>query len=226
MQEIRLVVLDLGGTTVQDSGQVPAAFGQALQAAGIEVTAKELRAVRGAAKREAIRELIESRSGQDDPGAAILIERTYNVFQQTLRQRFEAGVSFVPGALEAISFLRSRDICVVLNTGFDQPITDTIVRSLAWSGPEPDDIVCGDDVAQGRPAPFMIFRAMERTGVTSVHQVMTVGDTVLDLLAGHNAGIRFNVGVLSGAHGASQLERAPHTHILPSVADLPALWTG
>ena len=64
---------------------------------------------------------------------------------------------------------------------------------------------------------------MENTGVTSVHEVMCVGDTVLDLEAGRNAGVRYAVGVLSGAHGKAQLEKAPHTHLISSVADLPAL---
>jgi len=61
--------------------------------------------------------------------------------------------------------------------------------------------------------------------VASVQQVANVGDTVLDLQAGQNAGVRSNIGVLSGAHSREQLERepAPH-HLLLSVAELPALW--
>jgi hypothetical protein len=31
------------------------------------------------------------------------------------------------------------------------------------------------------------------------------------------------MGTLSGAHGRSKMEREPHTHLLQSVADLPAL---
>jgi len=65
-----------------------------------------------------------------------------------------------------------------------------------------DAAVCGDDVAQGRPAPYLIFRAMESASARNVHRVANVGDTALDLLAGHNAGVRWNVGVgvLPGAH--------------------------
>jgi len=79
-------------------------------------------------------------------------------------------------------------------------------------------------VAQGRPAPYLIFRAMEKSGVTILHQVTNVGDTVLDLQAGQNAGVLYNIGVLSGVHAREQLEREPHTHLLSSVATLPALW--
>ena len=85
-----------------------------------------------------------------------------------------------------------------------------------------DAVVCGDDVAEGRPAPYMIFRAMELTRTASVHHVANVGDTTLDLLAGHHAGVRWNIGVLSGAHDAARLAGAPHTHLAASVAVLPA----
>ena len=45
---------------------------------------------------------------------------------------------------------------------------------------------------------------------------------VLDMQAGHNAGARHVVGVLSGAHKKDQLEKEPHTHLIASVADLPS----
>jgi phosphoglycolate phosphatase-like HAD superfamily hydrolase len=52
---------------------------------------------------------------------------------------------------------------------------------------------------------------------------MVVGDTPLDLQAGTNAGVRGVVGVLSGASKEERLRPEPHTDILASVADLPAL---
>jgi phosphoglycolate phosphatase-like HAD superfamily hydrolase len=64
---------------------------------------------------------------------------------------------------------------------------------------------------------------MERTGIADAASVMTVGDTVLDLRAGRNAGAGWVVGVLSGAHGRTQLEREPHDHLIGSVAELPGL---
>jgi phosphoglycolate phosphatase-like HAD superfamily hydrolase len=81
-------------------------------------------------------------------------------------------------------------------------------------------VVCGDDVKQGRPAPYLIFHAMEATRTRDVHVVANVGDTVLDLEAAHNAGVRWNIGVLSGAHDRQRLEAAPHTDLVPSITAL------
>jgi phosphoglycolate phosphatase-like HAD superfamily hydrolase len=49
------------------------------------------------------------------------------------------------------------------------------------------------------------------------------GDTANDLLAGTRAGASVVAGVLTGAHGRSELAAAPHTHLLDSIADLPPL---
>jgi phosphoglycolate phosphatase-like HAD superfamily hydrolase len=72
----------------------------------------------------------------------------------------------------------------------------------------------------------MIFHAMESLSVTDVRRVAVVGDTVLDLQAGWNAGVRWNIGVWSGAHSRQQLEQAPRTHLLPGVGALPEIWRG
>ena len=49
------MIFDMAGTTVEDRGQVPAAFAATLAANGITVTADEITRVRGASKRQAIR---------------------------------------------------------------------------------------------------------------------------------------------------------------------------
>ena len=75
----------------------------------------------------------------------------------------------------------------------------------------------------GRPSPFMIFYAMEKLGIQSEQEVVKVGDTPSDLLSGYNAGVRGNIGVLSGANSKKILSQYKHTHIIPSVRDLPSL---
>ncbi len=80
----------------------------------------------------------------------------------------------------------------------------------------------GIAISEAEP-PDLIFMAMERTGVADARSVMAVGDTVLDLRAGRNAGAGWVVGVLSGAHGRAQLEAEPHDALIGSVAELPAL---
>ena len=225
MQEIKLVIFDIAGTVIEDAGQVPEAFTTALGNHGIEITSDSIREMRGASKREVIKRFVERESGIHNAEVDARAEEIYNSFRSTLASLYEKnGVREIAGATEVFHWLQKRGVRVALNTGFDRTITDLLLNSMHWNGDLIDSIVCGDDVPQGRPAPDLIFKAMERSEVASVHHVVNVGDTVLDLQAGQNAGVRHNIGVLSGAHTKEQLEREPHTHLLSSVAELPALW--
>ncbi|MDH4148954.1 MAG: phosphonatase-like hydrolase [Betaproteobacteria bacterium] len=216
--QIDLVVCDMAGTTVRDAGQVPQAFMSALAAHGIAVTPQAINSLRGASKRLAILNLIPEGSER-----AARSKQVYATFVQHLAQAFHGTVEPVPRARETIDTLRSRGLRIALNTGFDRETTDLLLDALRWREGVVDAVVCGDEVAQGRPAPYMIFRCMEATGVTDVRRVANAGDTVLDLQAGYHAGVALNIGVLSGAHGRDQMQPHPHTHLLDSVADLPEL---
>jgi phosphonatase-like hydrolase len=214
-----LVVFDLAGTTVEDDGQVPAAFAEALLDEGIEVSPDQVRHVRGSSKREALTRFI--------PDAARRVDRVDAVharFRAGLARRYSSSVRAIPGALTAFATLREKDVRIALTTGFDRDTTTLLLDALGWTRDVADAVVCGDDVSAGRPAPYLIYHAMELTGIFQVRSVATVGDTALDLEAGFNAGVRWNVGVLSGAHDRETLAATPHTHLIASVAALESVW--
>lgn len=76
---------------------------------------------------------------------------------------------------------------------------------------------------RGRPAPFMIFHAMIQLDIQSVSEVIKVGDTPADMLEGVNAGCRGIVGVMSGPLPVEAWGCYRHTHVIPSVKELPRL---
>lgn len=209
-----LVIFDMAGTTVEDRGQVPAAFAAALSAAGITLTADELTRVRGASKRRAIRQLLPAAERHR-------ADEIYAAFRQDLARRYQAdGVRSIAGAEDIFRRLRGKGAKVALTTGFDRAIAVLILSALGWTRTTVDALVCSDDVDRGRPAPDIILVAMKLTGVSEPSQVASIGDTALDLEAAARAGVKWNIGVLSGAHSRETLERAPHTHIINSIADL------
>lgn len=222
---VDLVAFDIGGTTVRDDGVVPRAFRLALQPLGIVPTEEDVRAVRGAAKRAAIRALLERALGA--AAAAAGVDGVYQRFNELLHEAYNTGpVEPVSGAAELFAWLRERGVRVALTSGFDRATRDIILRRLGWDGGVVDAVVSADEVAAGRPAPYMLFRAMELTGALAVGRLAVVGDTALDLAAGTNAGARFVVGVLGGAHDLATLGRAPHTHIIPALVELTRVLCG
>lgn len=210
-----LVIFDMAGTTVEDNGQVPAAFAATLAANGVTITADEITRVRGASKRQALRNLLP-------PGDTGQADRIYLEFRTNLANAYrKSGARCVTGADAVVRDLRARGVKVALTTGFDRDIATLLLSTIGWTRHTIDAIVCGDDVPNGRPAPDLILLAMKLTGVSDPAEVANVGDTALDLESAARAGVRWNVGVLSGAHTREALARAPHTHIVQSVAELP-----
>ena len=53
--------------------------------------------------------------------------------------------------------------------------------------------------------------------------VLNVGDTPLDIQAGTRSGVLGVIGVLTGVHKEARLSQESPSHLIPSVADLPAL---
>jgi phosphonatase-like hydrolase len=218
-----LVACDLAGTTIHDRGEVPAAFAEALREAAVPFDPAEITTWRGASKREVIARLL----GRGGASAATVAERlpgVYGRFHALLAERLaRAAPVSLPGVRTAFERLRAAGMRIALTTGFDRVLVEQLLAAVDWA-PLLDAWVSGDDVAQGRPAPDMILEAMRRCGVTDARRVAVVGDTRLDLEAGSNAGAGWRIGVLTGAHDRATLQGAPHTHLIESVADLPALW--
>lgn len=218
-----IVVCDIAGTTVYDRGEVPAAFADALSEAAVPFDPLEVAAWRGASKRQTLARLLAREGGAADAAGARL-ERVYGRFRTLLEERLaRARPLSLPGVGAALERLRERGIRVALTTGFDRALVDGILGVVEWAHLL-DACICSDEVARGRPAPYMIFRAMELCGVDDVRRVAVVGDTRLDLEAAWNAGAEWRIGVLTGAHDRRTLEAAPSTHVLRAVTDVPGLW--
>jgi phosphonatase-like hydrolase len=216
-----LVVLDIAGTTVDEGQHVYRVLGETAKAHGASPSEADIARWHGSAKHEALHALLTSRDGT--PPSNEELQTVVADFRNRLTAAYaQHPPQPLPGVPEALAALRAAGIRIALNTGFDRDIVESLLNALGWEGNSVvDAVVCGSDVRAGRPAPFMIFRAMEQLGVTDVARVLVVGDTPRDLQAGTNSGAGLVVGVLTGASDADELGAHRHTHLLPSVADLP-----
>jgi len=219
---IKLAIFDMAGTTVYDDDFVTKALCKALATQQYMVPLSAANEVMGIAKPVAIKMLLERFYPEAAPTADI--DTLHDTFLQIMIDfyRNEPGICEIEGATDTFKALQSQGIKVGLDTGFSRDITDIIIERLGWQDLL-DVSVSSDEVAQGRPYPDMIWKAMELTGISEVQQVAKVGDTPVDLEEGHRAGCALVVGVLSGANGKEVLEQYPHTHIVDSVSDITGL---
>jgi phosphoglycolate phosphatase len=220
---IDLVALDMAGTTIDDHGSVYVALRRSVEETGATVDPVDLQTWMGTDKTEAIGALM--RLGGGDPTPAT-VAAAFTRFHAILAELYRAEPPVaLPGVEDALRTLRDRGVRIALTTGFDDDVALPILAALGWDVGDDgllDAVVTTSDVPAGRPAPYLIHRAMERTGVTDVRRVLAAGDTAVDVQAARNAGV-IAVGVLSGALGRAELEAQPHDAILDSVADIPDL---
>jgi phosphonatase-like hydrolase len=224
---IELVVFDMAGTTVYDGDAVNASFRATLATWGIEADPAFVNTVMGLPKPEAIRFLLErhgeQRSGIPTPEQ---IDAIHEDFTKRMCDYYatDPAVREIPGAAAVFATLRRAGIKVALNTGFFRPIADVLLARLGWRSPDVIDAdVTSDAVRRGRPHPDMIQHLMARLGIQDARRVAKVGDTKVDLEEGTNAGCALVIGVTTGSFTREQLEACPHTHILESVVEVPAL---
>ena len=176
---LKLVVLDIGGTLIRDSGEVPAAMLGAFARKGITITPQEFSGWRGAAKRGMVQHFVEQRGPQT--GRPALIEAIYSDFTTTASKAY-AHVQPIAGAENVLKELQAMNLLLATTTGFDRGLTTQVLSHLGWQHYFATSVT-SDDVVDGRPAPYMIFRAMEAAHVNDVRAVLAIGDTVLDLQA-------------------------------------------
>lgn len=224
---IDLVVFDLMGTVVRDMGAMENALKQVLTHYSIPFTDADHRAMRGAGKQAAFQAIIERTIGASRGAvwAQGKAEEMYVTFKEMLKEGYAKGsVEEVTGAEASMRWLCENGVKVAATSAVDTDLTEPMLEKLGWAVGVFDCKVATQEVPAGRPAPYMIFTAMMRTGVASVRRVAAVGDTPVDLQAGTNAGAGWVIGVLSGASKLETLGTTAHTHLLNSVADLPKLF--
>ncbi|MCX5246256.1 phosphonatase-like hydrolase [Streptomyces sp. NBC_00201] len=216
--DIRLVVLDMAGTTVADGGLVEQAFAAAARHldADPDSMLDHVRATMGESKISVFRHLF---------GDERLARRANAAFEEAYADLVDGGrIAALPGAREAIEELTEQGRTVVLTTGFARTTQDAILAALGWQDLVPLTLCPADAGGRGRPYPDMVLTAFLRTAAADgVRQIAVVGDTSYDMLSGVRAGAGVVAGVRTGAHDADTLRVAGATHVLDSVGRLPGL---
>lgn len=222
MSKIQLCVFDMAGTTVEDVNFVADALVKAFNCHGFSLTVEHANRKMGIPKPIAIRELLSEKYDLKTDETSLLVEAIHKYFEEAMCE-FYARDNCVRAVMDAeatFSILHEAGIKVFLDTGFNRPIADIIIRKLGWiERGLIDGIVTSDEVKKGRPAPDLIFKAMNLSGISDSASVAKIGDTVSDLEEGTSANCGLVIGITTGAQSEQLLSRAPHTHLCASLSE-------
>lgn len=224
MSNIKLCVFDMAGTTVDEDNVVYKTVRDAIAVCGYDLSlAQVLAHGAGKEKYQAIYDTLSAETDCDN--VADVAQKAFEHFKPALTTAYAAlDVKPIDGVENVIKQLKSAGIHVVLNTGYNRQIATGLLAKLDWQiGRDIDGLITADDVTNGRPAPDMIIAAMSIVGQVDSDNVLKAGDSAIDIEEGKNAECGMTIGVLSGAQTREQLLIANPTHVLASLADLPAV---
>lgn len=207
MSKIEAVIFDWAGTTVDYGCFAPVkAFMEVFEEYGITPTIDETRKPMGMLKwdhiktmmsMERISKLWAKKYGREFNDGDI--DEMHDKFLGKLLGILHNYGNPKPYVLEAVQLLRENNIKVGSTTGYTDEMMDIVVKAAKENGYDPDFWISPTSTNNiGRPYPFMIFRNLEFLKVSSVTNVIKVGDTVSDILEGKNSGV-WTVGVLEGS---------------------------
>ncbi len=198
---VNAVILDWAGTTIDFGSLAPTqVFLEIFRQRGVDITAEEARGPMGRAKHEHIELILNlprvSQRWTNIHGAAPTrddVMAMYADFLPLQKKILAAGSDVIPDVPEAIRALRGQGIRIGSSTGYTRELMDIVVPIAAAQNYKPDLVVCADEVAAGRPEPWLNLRNAELLNV-SVDSVLVVDDTLVGIEAGRNSGMK-TVGV-------------------------------
>ncbi len=144
---------------------------------------------------------------------------TYVEFQRTVHDEM---VRAFPGAVDTIHELRQRGVRVGVVTSKGSEMTGWTLGRCGLAE-YVDVLVTADDVREGKPHPEPVFKALTDLDLTDrAAEVLFVGDSPHDLVAGREAGVR-TAAVLWGLFSRAVLAEARPHHWLEEFGELRAL---
>ena len=129
----------------------------------------------------------------------------------TLGAPFKEGEIIALGDVKGtFRLLKEAGIKIAVATGDNRQPTDETLTALEIEA-YVDAVRCGDDPLPEKPDPAVLMGIAQELGIET-SQMLMVGDTINDMLAGHNAGVAGCIGITGSTGSAGQL--ANHADVL------------
>ncbi|WP_369813921.1 phosphonatase-like hydrolase [Tenacibaculum sp. MAR_2010_89] len=219
LKEIKMVVFDMAGTTVNEQNVVYKTLHKAIMEHGVEINLDlVLKIGAGKEKHQAIKDILKHIKSNKINESLVI----FNRFKVLLNEAYEnLNVIPIEGVEDVLLKIRNKKIKVVLNTGYSREIATFLLQKLKWEeNKQYDLLLTATDVERGRPHPDMIYKAMKIFNIENSKLVLKAGDSAIDIEEGKNANCGITVGVLSGAQTKEQLESMNPDFIVNSLVDI------
>jgi len=194
---VKALILDWAGTAVDYGSFAPTAvFLRLFESQGVKISADDARSGMGLMKRDHLKTIlnrpsvaiaweVEHRKPVSDEDIEILFSHFIPMQIAVLQDYADP----IPGLVDVLKELRESKIKIGSTTGYTRIMMDILAPVAESKGFAPDNIVCPDEVPAGRPYPWMCYQNAIKMDIYPMQAMVKVGDTIIDMEEGTNAGM-------------------------------------
>ena len=194
---VKAVILDWAGTAVDYGSFAPTAvFLRLFENQNVRITPEDARSGMGLMKKDHLRTILARpsvaqawKSVYGKPPSNEDLESLFDLFLPMQLSVLKEYAQPIHGLLEVVEELRSQGVKIGSTTGYTRAMMNVLAPEARKNGYEPDCIVCPEEVAAGRPYPWMCYQNAIQLGVYPMQALIKVGDTLPDIEEGLNAGM-------------------------------------
>jgi HAD superfamily hydrolase (TIGR01509 family) len=195
MTLVKAVFLDIDGTLMDTNYLHIEAWAQAFEEVGARPPRSRIHHEVGKGSDKLIPEFVED-------GKAERVSELHSEYYAKLQERGHP----LPGAKELVTSLVERGYEVWLATSAEPEELEHHMQELGAEG-KISGVVSSDEAEESKPAPDIFGLALERAGVAPEDAVV-VGDSIWDIEAAKEAGVRVAAVMTGGAFSRAELEEA------------------
>jgi phosphonoacetaldehyde hydrolase len=190
-------MLDWAGTTVDHGSRAPVlALKMLFEQRGVELTDDQARRDMGLLKRDHIRAILALSEIQDqwrrvtgNPPAPTDVDSLFREFGPLQLECIAQHSQLIEGVADTVRRWQQRGLRIGTTTGYTRGMLNPVMQQANEAGYTRDASVCPDEVAAGRPEPWMLMRNQQLLDVYPPAACVKIGDTLSDIEEGLNAGM-------------------------------------
>jgi phosphonoacetaldehyde hydrolase len=190
-------ILDWAGTTVDFGSFAPTAvFLKLFASRGVAIKVEHARGPMGRMKKDHLRAIANHpevrMAWKETHGREVReqdIEEMYADFVPLQLECLSDYAQVIPGVPQTIATFREMGIKVGSTTGYTREMMEVLVPAARANGYTPDSWVSATDVPAGRPYPWMVYQNAIKMQVFPMEAFVKIGDTLVDIEEGLNAGM-------------------------------------
>ncbi|MUM18713.1 HAD family phosphatase [Mycobacterium sp. CBMA271] len=179
---MRAVLWDMDGTLIESEKLWDISMRELCRRLGGEMTTELRTALVGGAADATMRMVFEALGREPDP---VLMASENDWLHEYTSELFETGLTWCDGAEDMLVQLAAEQVPMALVTNTIRSLTNQALKTIGtqWFTAS----VCGDEVADGKPAPDPYRRAAELLGVDP-RDCLAIEDSVTGAIAAEAAG--------------------------------------